>query len=114
VHRIAYADNIILLSGNGRLADEGTYNDVNTSAKEIALEPKPSLQAKRESLEETTLGPLRPPSLIETPQGSERRTGDMTVYKYYVRAVRPWNAIIFAIACAMFVIGLSLPREYSV
>lgn len=38
----------------------------------------------------------------------------MTVYKYYVRAVRPWNAIIFAIACAMFVIGLSLPREYSV
>jgi hypothetical protein len=37
----------------------------------------------------------------------------MTVYKYYVQAVRPWNAVIFVIACAMFVIGLSLPREYT-
>ncbi|GFF54141.1 metal resistance protein YCF1 [Aspergillus udagawae] len=111
VHRIAYADNIIVLDSNGRLADEGTYKEVNASASEITLAPTPSIGVeKKESPEETTLGPSRPPSLIETPQGSERRTGDMTVYKYYVQAVHPWNAVIFVIACAMFVIGLSLPQ----
>ncbi|KAF7158902.1 hypothetical protein CNMCM5623_004081 [Aspergillus felis] len=100
-----------VLDSNGRLADEGTYKEVNASASEITLAPAPSIPAeKREAPGETTSGTSRPPSLIETPQGSERRTGDMTVYKYYVQAVHPWNAVIFVIACAMFVIGLSLPQ----
>ncbi|KAL4747875.1 hypothetical protein BDW72DRAFT_215157 [Aspergillus terricola var. indicus] len=122
VHRIAYADSVIILDSNGCLArPDGTYKEGNISAAEITRARTFSSTTsvgvgveESEGSEETTVHPAaeasRPPSLVETPQGSERRTGDMTVYKYYAKAVHPWNVAIFLIACAMFVVGLSLPQ----
>ncbi|THC98398.1 hypothetical protein EYZ11_002117 [Aspergillus tanneri] len=43
-------------------------------------------------------------------QGNERRTGDMTVYKYYIKAVHYLNVLVFAAACSTFVLGLSMPQ----
>lgn len=113
VHRISYADNIIVLDRDGHLTDEGTFHDVHALAKEITMEGPWSVKTEKveEAPVETTLGSSRPLSMVETPKGSERRTGDMTVYKYYVRAVRPGNALMFAVACAIFVVCLSLPRK---
>ncbi|KAL4902740.1 hypothetical protein BDW74DRAFT_186698 [Aspergillus multicolor] len=108
VHRMAYADCIILLNSDGRRI----HKDGTASAKEIMLEPPTGvgIDKKAVSKETTVRGAPRPPSLIEIPQGSERRTGDMTVYKYYICAVHPWNAVVFIVTCAMFVVGLSLPQ----
>ncbi|RDW67218.1 Metal resistance protein YCF1 [Aspergillus mulundensis] len=105
VHRIAYADSIILLSSEGR-----RIHKEETAAEEIMLERPTDASIGKSEVSKATVEGARPASLIETPQGSERRTGDMTVYKYYIQAVHPWNAVIFIVTCALFVIGLSLPQ----
>ncbi|KAL4811793.1 P-loop containing nucleoside triphosphate hydrolase protein [Aspergillus spinulosporus] len=120
VHRIEFADTAIILDSNGCLAcSDGTYREGNIPTAEIVRErtfgSTTGIGVKESEVsEETTVRPSaetsRPPSLVETPQGNERRTGDMTVYKYYAKAVHPWNVVIFLVACAMFVVGLNLPQ----
>ncbi|KAL4789301.1 hypothetical protein BDV19DRAFT_374334 [Aspergillus venezuelensis] len=121
VHRIAYADTVIMLDSNGYIIrPDGAHKEANISMAEITHAQTPTSASSNggdengTSSEGTTVPTgaeaSRPLSLIETPQGSERRTGDMTVYKYYAKAVHPWNAAVFVVACALFVVGLNIPQ----
>ncbi|KAL4964262.1 P-loop containing nucleoside triphosphate hydrolase protein [Aspergillus stella-maris] len=121
VHRLAYADTVIVLDSNGYLVrPDGGHKEASVLTAEITHEYTPTSSTDT-GIDDDGTSPggntvpigaeaSRPLSLIETPQGSERRTGDMTVYKYYAKAVHPWNAAVFVVACALFVVGLIIPQ----
>jgi hypothetical protein len=111
VQRLVYADNVIILDSEGHIADEGTTSEVIATAKEMAFSPpaKKSGQSSENTEEDLT----RILSAEEAPTGQDRRTGDTAVYKYYIQTVHPLSAAIFLLACSVFVVGLTLPREYN-
>ncbi|KAJ5770022.1 uncharacterized protein N7511_002073 [Penicillium nucicola] len=111
VQRLVYADNVIILDSEGHIADEGTTNEVIATAKEVIFSPskvakigEPSDKAEEEL--------TRILSTEEAPTGEDRRTGDTAVYKYYIQTVHPLSTAIFFVACSVFVVGLTLPREH--
>ncbi|KAF9890446.1 hypothetical protein FE257_005851 [Aspergillus nanangensis] len=107
MHRRKYADNIVVLGPDGRLVEGDA-----AVAKEVMIaseKAESSTEEKRPTTATQQEGP-RPPSIVETPQGSERRTGDRTVYSYYIKTVHLLNALFFASVCVTFVLGLSLPQ----
>jgi hypothetical protein len=99
------------LDSEGHIADEGTTSEVIATAKEMAFRPskkKQSVVSSNKAEEDLT----RILSAEEAPRGEDRRTGDTAVYKYYIQTVHPLSALIFFVACSVFVVGLILPREY--
>lgn len=110
VQRLAYADQIIILDSEGRIADEGSSNEVIASAKEMVFSSSKKDQSAGPSID-TGLDISRVLSLEEAPTGEDRRTGDTAVYKYYIQTVHPFSASIFFAACTLFVVGLTIPRK---
>ncbi|KAJ6125118.1 hypothetical protein N7471_012435 [Penicillium samsonianum] len=109
VQRLAYADQIIILDSEGRIADEGSSNEVIASAKEMVFSSSKKDQSAGPSID-TGLDISRVLSLEEAPTGEDRRTGDTAVYKYYIQTVHPFSASIFFAACTLFVVGLTIPQ----
>lgn len=48
---------------------------------------------------------------LETSDAS-RRTGDVTIYKYYLEMVGILNSVVFFIAVAIFTFSLAFPSRY--
>lgn len=111
VQRLVYADNVIILDSEGHLADEGTTNEVLATAKEMAYSPPTGKKRGEPSEQDEELARIL--SIEEAPTGADRRTGDTAVYKYYIQTVGPFRTAIFFLACSVFVVGLTLPREYN-
>lgn len=116
--RLSYADHIISLDANGKVCEQGSFEELNTSKGYVSHLHVPTADW---TYERSTPDPQRTPNGSPEKPGAEnapiedhedeasRRTGDMAVYTYYVRAIGWLPTIIFVAAICAFVFCQSFP-----
>lgn len=111
-HHLSYADSIIVLNSDGKVVEQGSYNElVNTSSHVSAF-----------SCETGVSDPVQEPIIVddnilqelqldEDVQDAIRQTGDLTVYKYYFQTVGLVLTVAFLSCSAAFVFFMNFPRK---
>ncbi|KAL1959109.1 hypothetical protein VTO42DRAFT_2896 [Malbranchea cinnamomea] len=118
--RLPYADHIIVLDSEGRISEQGRFDDLNVTGGYISsfsLQPadwtyKPNL----------TVVPSKGPSISRPPQTqniaessqeleaeANRRTGDISIYLYYIGSIGWGTTLIFVFCISVFVFCISFP-----
>ncbi|KAJ5361079.1 hypothetical protein N7541_001923 [Penicillium brevicompactum] len=112
-HHLDYADNIIALNGDGRVIEQGCYQDLinaggYVSAISKSSKPPSTIRAPDITFDQETLQALN----IEEDQADDlgRKTGDFTVYSYYFQNIGWSLLLIFVACCVLFILGLSFPQ----
>lgn len=94
VHRLSYSDNIIALGGDGRVIEQGDFEQLRNAGGYVQ-----SLAAgiKSEDIATSTSTPKKPDNTAQTappkPDNDEeveelnRQTGDFAVYEYYFASI---------------------------
>ena len=125
--RLPYADHIIVLSRNGEIAEQGSFKELTASGgfiSELDLEPANwSMKAKEVKLDDLLFNASKrtqvpvptekpsPPGEVEEIQlEANRRTGDLSVYYYYIKTVGTFAVIVFIVAISSYVFCYSFPQ----
>jgi ATP-binding cassette subfamily C (CFTR/MRP) protein 1 len=114
VRNIRFADHIIALDSAGTIVEQGSYEDLVAGGGYLqSLETQDwhgSLVdlSKGDNGFHASSGTLIPVASSD----DSRRTGDLTVYKYYIDTIGWSTWLIFVVLCALFVFGLIFPRTY--
>ncbi|KAI1930027.1 hypothetical protein LOZ60_001286 [Ophidiomyces ophidiicola] len=115
--RLPYCDHIIALDADGKICEQGKFDDLNSTAGYVSsftLPPpdwtyKPDPDANRELIpvkEEESDG-LRTNEALEA--AANRRTGDVKIYLYYIGSVGWLAALAFVIFVCGFVFCIAFP-----
>lgn len=114
---LPFADHIIVFNSEGHIAEQGSFQDLkmaNTYIKQmLATSLKDdSDQADTtvsESIIRSTVKKLSDDDIAEV----ARRTGDIAVYKYYLRAIG-WRHTLFAtMIITIYSFSANFPRKYT-
>ncbi|EDU42146.1 MdlB ABC-type multidrug transport system ATPase and permease component [Pyrenophora tritici-repentis] len=108
LHRLSAADHIIVLAADGTIAEQGPYWKLASSVSAHVQAVKKNfghIDYKAIALSV----PLETQTATEV-TGQQRRTGDFTIYKYYVRNVGLFNFTLFFFFGAVFVFALIFPQ----
>ncbi|PYI02725.1 P-loop containing nucleoside triphosphate hydrolase protein [Aspergillus sclerotiicarbonarius CBS 121057] len=116
----AKADNLIILSNNGRIVDQGSLEDLLVKDQSIQemLRQTDSKEGKREDQDsdtpfrETQTGPSDGPRPAQgTNPANTRGTGDFSLYAYYIKSFG-WWAFCFTLTFAtIYVLCIALPQH---
>jgi ATP-binding cassette, subfamily C (CFTR/MRP), member 1 len=83
----------------------------NKQFDKLAAQPPPVTARPELGLSDETLQEL---GMLESSKDEgSRRTGDWKVYTYYAKIAGRWNMILYLLACAAFVFGVTVPRRLS-
>lgn len=116
VRRLPYADLIIVLEENGKLAQQGTFAELNSSKGYIQnlqielqnnFEPDLNIEV---IAPETELAPFADPVHIVSRGEGDRRTGDTTIYFYYMRVIGFTPSVIFIAGLSLYVFCVTYQR----
>ena len=108
---LSIADHIVVLGTNGRISQQGSFEELNSIegyVQSLSLEKQvPSAIVKHD----TEIIPLTmPDTLINLPPADgDRRTGDMSLYTYYIQTVGIPQSIFFVGLLSLYVFFLSFP-----
>lgn len=117
--RLPYCDNLIVLDKTGGIAEKGCFANLNVSGGHVSsfnlARPDRQSAPERHMYEP-------PPQYIEqqiSKHASEediqakvnRRTGDLTTYRYYIDSVGWIPSIIFIVSVTIFVFGILFPSK---
>jgi ATP-binding cassette subfamily C (CFTR/MRP) protein 1 len=101
VHRLSYSDLVIALSGNGRIVEQGSFEQLRNAGGYVQ-----SLAARIKSEEDTASStekkhdvsanttPFKPDNEEEIEE-LNRQTGDFAVYKYYFASIGWVSSFVF-------------------
>lgn len=98
--RLPQADHILILNDNGRLVEQGTFAELNVAGSyihdlQIKVDENPSHDGVEEDINNIIDST---DALIQASAAAgdrTRKTGDWSIYKYYVQALGPWGMIMF-------------------
>ncbi|KAK0716329.1 ABC transporter [Lasiosphaeris hirsuta] len=135
--RLPYSDHIVCLGSDGRVSDQGTFtklvnaggyitslfsgqSDWGLTAKKVAHDKEDitdtdegcGLAYSKEALSNTSTTSSDSSCIRETENDMSRRTGDVQLYVYYVRAVGWWATLLFTFAIVGFVFCISFPNVW--
>ncbi|KAF4342275.1 multidrug resistance [Fusarium beomiforme] len=117
-NRLSYADHIISLNGTGMGCQQGSFDNLTHSDNYVSRLAVSSADWKYEHKVTTAALPPHEPfadGLVSSeafpPSNTEdgRRTGDMAIYLYYVRAIGWIPSLIFVFAICGFIFCQSFP-----
>ena len=117
-HRLSIADHIIALAADGTVTESGSYNDLmqrdsyvskfgvrtkleNEAAKEDDL-TKPSIKELAEQQREESAA-----AVVD----SARQVGERQIYRYYISAIGPLNALAFLVFIIIFAVADRISRK---
>lgn len=91
VHQLPFADNIIVLSTSGRIAQTGSFADLQAQdgyVKSLALEARSSHgdDDVREADTNTSADPPPITAVAEDESDLARQTGDRSLYRFYLKS----------------------------
>jgi hypothetical protein len=100
VHRLSYSDHVIAMSGNGRIMEQGSFEQLRNAGGYVQ-----SLAAKIKS-EDTATSTEKTPDIRAQPapfqpdneeeiEELNRQTGDFAVYKYYFASIGWFPTAVF-------------------
>ncbi|KAG8161209.1 hypothetical protein KVR01_009473 [Diaporthe batatas] len=117
-NRLPYADHIISLDGTGMGCEQGSFDKLTdsggyvsrslTSSADVKHEPGPAASAAAEPSADALLSSEI--ALVDDPEdGASRRTGDVAVYKYYIRAIGITPTLVFVFCICAYIFCQSFP-----
>ncbi|KAL1965989.1 hypothetical protein VTN77DRAFT_4929 [Rasamsonia byssochlamydoides] len=115
--RLPYADHIVVLNKEGRIAEQGNFHVLSATGGYVSSFnlPRPDWDY---SVEESTSRRVPEPSvenqkIIQTNEDLEaeanRQTGDFSIYRYYMGSVGWFSIIIFVVCISSFIFCISFP-----
>ncbi|KAL8671339.1 MAG: hypothetical protein Q9168_004163, partial [Polycauliona sp. 1 TL-2023] len=126
--RLPYADHIIVLGATGQIEEQGSYAELNASGGYVSSLDLPSADWRTRNHGPSTssldhlltspsedLIPSLPPTkeVIEDAEAefeANKRTGDLSIYAFYVRSVGVFAVVSFVIAISGYVFCISFPQ----
>ena len=123
VKRLQDADHIIVLGSDGRISEQGSFEKLKlnggyttTFGFSSAESSNISSHSNQESKEiKIPNAQTQPEAELETPDleaDGARRTGDTSVYLYYVQAIGWIPTVIFFVCISCYVFGISFPSKF--
>jgi len=113
--RVPYADHIITLSADGKISEQGSFKDLAADGGYVSSFNLPPPEWNYDPKDTTSTLRGKEFVLTQPTQSTEddasRRTGDVAIYLYYIRAVGWIPSVIFVIAISAFVFCLSFPSK---
>ncbi|KAL1591926.1 hypothetical protein SLS60_011518 [Paraconiothyrium brasiliense] len=118
--RLPYCDHIVALSKEGSISEQGTFEKLNGTGGYVAnfdLPPpdwdftpeKHVYEAPPRYSERANKGMVTEEDIqAET----NRRTGDVAIYYYYIKSVGWTAALIFMVSVTLFIFGQSFPSKW--
>ena len=108
---LSIADNIVVLGTNGRITQQGSFEELNSIegyVQSLSLEKQEPSAILKHDIE--TIPIVMPDDLINLPPADgDRRTGDMSLYTYYIQTVGIPQSIFFVGLLSLYVFFLSFP-----
>jgi ATP-binding cassette, subfamily C (CFTR/MRP), member 1 len=119
--RVPYADHIISLDAKGKIAEQGRFDDLNSTGGYVSSFTLPTSDWDYKPEGDVTYNtqayahiPPNPNQLTDNLEAeANRRTGDVSIYLYYIRSIGWWPTIIFIVAITAFIFCISFPSEYT-
>ncbi len=126
--RLPFADHIVVLNEEGRIAEQGSFRELNAMGGYVAsFELQPADWTVR-STEMTNLDqvlamattsklvyPTLPPSKESASTvefEANKRTGDLAIYAYYAKSVGWFAVVTFIVAMCAYVFCISFPQVW--
>lgn len=111
------ADKLLVMTSEGTLAAQGTYEELRstsetftsmlTTLRQLDMDQEPAEAApSKDNVPEAVKGPS-----AEQQQDLARRTGDVSIYKYYIGSVGWTTLAMLATSNAIYAFGLTFPRK---
>jgi ATP-binding cassette subfamily C (CFTR/MRP) protein 1 len=120
--RLPYSDHIVALDSNGKISEQGTFDKLNRSAGYVShfdlpppdwdfspekhLYEAPPRYTERATTEKVTEEDIQ--------AEANRRTGDASIYLFYIKTVGWMPTIIFTVSITLFIFGLSFPSKWPI
>lgn len=108
-----FADDIVVLGEDGSIEEQGSMQAVSKSGgyvQRLMGQPTPATSRGQLELSDDTLQELELPNDEEEKRDTtSRRSGDFTVYKYFVHIAGKSTMVIYLIACSLYVFGVTFP-----
>ena len=117
VNLLPFADHIIALSGDGSIAEQGTFNYLSVNegyVKGLAVRQAPEQPLPIEEIIDDATGSETPetkePSVaVSEIEEHNRQTGDLSVYLYYFKSIGLPNSVAFFIIQVFFAFLAAFP-----
>ncbi|KAI9709499.1 MAG: hypothetical protein M1820_003259 [Bogoriella megaspora] len=121
VKRLPDADHIIAINGEGKVSEQGSFEQLKLTGGYTSMfglssnAPKtnPEDDTQKLSKTDTSKGATQQDALPELPVADDdasRRTGDTSVYIYYIQAIGWVPTIIFFACISCYVFGIAFPN----
>ena len=130
--RIPFADHIVVLNDSGRIVEQGSFKELVASGGYVScLDLQPAdwrVKSKQSDLDQLLssvtksyaaakyiptdlVAPSKPREVEETTEfEANKRTGDLSIYGYYLKSVGLLSVIIFVVAVSGYVFCISFPQ----
>ena len=124
VKRLPFADHILVLDGRGNVVEQGSFQQLNANGGYVSNFDLPAPEwsvEKRETTFDQLFTPISKPKkeakpklqgLSESELQVNRRTGDLSVYGYYVKTVGRFAVISFLFAICGYVFSMIFPQVW--
>jgi ATP-binding cassette, subfamily C (CFTR/MRP), member 1 len=114
--RLPYADHIVALDSNGCVSEQGDFKCLSAQGGYVSsfnlLPPEWNFLAHNPNKSEPSKEVVAPPTKAQvTEDDIGRRTGDVSIYLYYVNAVGWVPTLIFVFAICGFIFSMSFPSK---
>ena len=124
--RLPFADHIVVLDEQGNVSEQGNFQQLNASGGYVSNldlpEPDWRVQTKEAKFDRLFSSPDEPihapiavkaiKGLSESELDANRRTGDLSVYGYYVKTVGRFTVISFVAAICGYVFAMTFPQVW--
>jgi ATP-binding cassette, subfamily C (CFTR/MRP), member 1 len=118
------ADNIIVLDNDGKAIEQGTFSNLRSSdgfVGRLSLHPEILESDPISKTAEDTAAFKAPPAALKVLQGPSandiadltRQTGDISVYKYYLKSIGWTFGLANAMGSIIYMFGSKSPRKCS-
>ncbi|KAJ4116110.1 hypothetical protein NW768_011082 [Fusarium equiseti] len=121
-NRLPYADHIICLDGTGTGCIQGSFGKLTESDNYVSRCSAPAVDGAQLKAPGATLTPASTPAdsgdalaaldaaLLDPEEGSpSRRTGDVAIYMYYIRAIGWIPTMVFVLAICAYIFCQTFP-----
>ncbi|KAH7174084.1 P-loop containing nucleoside triphosphate hydrolase protein [Fusarium flagelliforme] len=121
-NRLPYADHIICLDGTGTGCVQGSFGKLTESENYVSRSSASGVDGSQLKAPGATLTPASTPpesidalatldtALLDPEEGSpSRRTGDVAIYMYYIRAIGWIPTMVFVLAICAYIFCQSFP-----
>lgn len=118
--RLPYADHIICLDAKGKISEQGKFDELNATGGYVSTFTLPppdwdyrpeeeDLFNKPQSYAYVPSNPNQREDLLEAE--ASRRTGDTSIYLYYIGSIGWWPTVVFILAITGFIFCISFPSK---